>query len=441
MKKDFASVPRLFALLAVSLLIAGLIMLGVLSRAHPVHLSVYLPLMMVAAILSEHFAPIIRGHSASISLPLAVAAMALQGPVAAAVVAGVSALRRDSLSSLRLFVVTVFNLGQYLTIFCISGMAYVELGGPLLDAGTVRQFTLRDFPQSLVPMMVAVLVCAVGNVLVTAVGISTLYRASLKATVRDISPYGASLLALGFVGYLMAQVVSSNPFALPLFLFPLMLARQVYQRYADLDDAYLDTVRSLIGALEAKDPYTRGHSERVAEYALKLGKALGKDERTLQMLETSALLHDIGKISLASDLLTKRERLDDTEILLMREHPIKGADMVVRIPPLKSLGEPIRRHHEWFDGSGYPDGMTGPEMPLIARVLALADAYDAMTTDRPYRPAMSPSAAADELIRCAGVQFDPSLTELFVSVVLPACVDWGRPRDSVIVRAKPEAVK
>jgi len=242
MRQGSSTVPRPFALLSCLFVIVGVLMLVGLWRQYPVRLVAYLPLMMLAAILSEHFAPIIRGHSASISLPLAVAAMALQGPVAAAVVAGGSAFRRDSLGSARLLTVMAFNFGQYLTIFCASGLLYVELGGPLLDAGTMRQLTLQDFPQSLVPMAAAVVLCAAGNVLVTAVGVSTLYTTPLRSTAREVLPYGASLIALGFVGYLMAQVVSSNPFALPLFLFPLILARQVYQRYADLDDAFLRLV-------------------------------------------------------------------------------------------------------------------------------------------------------------------------------------------------------
>ncbi len=211
--------------------------------------------------------------------------------------------------------------------------------------------------------------------------------------------------------------MASNVWALPLFLFPLMLARQIYQRYAAMSDIYVDTVRSLIGALEAKDPYTRGHSDRVATYAVGLGRRLGFDDRMLDKIEKSALLHDVGKLALASSILIKPSQLTDDEFAAMRMHPALGADMIERIPPLRALSVPVRQHHERFDGTGYPSGLGGSVTHDIARVLAVADAFDAMTTTRAYRPAMHPEEAVVELYQGMGTQFDPDVVRLFVEML------------------------
>jgi HD-GYP domain-containing protein (c-di-GMP phosphodiesterase class II) len=218
----------------------------------------------------------------------------------------------------------------------------------------------------------------------------------------------------------MAQVLAINPIALPLFVAPLVVAQQLYSRYAALKSAYVDTVRSLVGALEAKDPYTRGHSERVAEYAAGIGAALGLDSRSQERLAYAALLHDLGKLEVPSRVLTKPGRLDYDETEAIRGHPARGAEMVSRIPPLRDLAEFVRLHHEWYGGGGYPKGLDSKDIPQSALILAVADCYDAMTTTRAYRPAMPREAAVAELIRCAGTQFDPVIVRAFIEARIGA---------------------
>jgi HD-GYP domain-containing protein (c-di-GMP phosphodiesterase class II) len=212
----------------------------------------------------------------------------------------------------------------------------------------------------------------------------------------------------------MAQVVSVAAVTLPLFIFPLVVGRQFYQRYLGLRDAYRDTIRSLIGALEAKDPYTRGHSVRVAVYATQIGVELGLEDDALERLEYSALLHDLGKLSLPSQILTKDSALTDDEFAAMRDHPAAGAAMVERVPPLRELAPLVLNHHERPDGRGYPGGLCADQIPVPSRILSVADAYDAMTTDRAYRGAMSPEDAAQELRDGAAKQFDEQIVDAFL---------------------------
>ena len=172
-----------------------------------------------------------------------------------------------------------------------------------------------------------------------------------------------------------------------------------------------------MGALEAKDPYTKGHSERVAGYAGQIGRGLGMNSRSCERLEYAALLHDLGKLALPQALLTKPMALSELEQCEMREHPLTGAAMVGRIRPLSELATCVRAHHERFDGLGYPAGIAGEEIPLEARILAVADSYDAMTTTRAYRRALEPETAIDELASGGGSQFDPQVVAAFLGLV------------------------
>ena len=239
-------------------------------------------------------------------------------------------------------------------------------------------------------------------------------------------------IALPFVGFLMAQVLSLQLFALPLFVFPLLVARQLYQRYLGLRRAYVDTIRSLVSALEAKDPYTRGHSERVSEYAVVLGRELGLDSRALERLEYAGLLHDLGKLAVPSHILTKPGRLEDAEMDRIREHPRRGAAMVGRIPSLRDLAETVGQHHERIDGKGYPGGIRGIELTQAARILAVVDSYDAMTTTRAYRRALTQEEAVAEMLAGAGGQFDEDMVRAFLDTRHRA---WA----SVLPNGDPEA--
>ena len=172
---------------------------------------------------------------------------------------------------------------------------------------------------------------------------------------------------------------------------------------------------SLVTAVDNKDAYTRRHSEEVTEYALVLGVALGLSDETLHVLRVAGLLHDIGKIGVPDRILRKPGRLDDAEYDVVKGHSDLGGMIISALPDLQEIRDAVVSHHERFDGCGYPHRLTGAEIPILGRVLAVADAYSAMTTDRPYRQALSHEEAVEELRSCAGSQFDPDLVEVFIA--------------------------
>jgi putative nucleotidyltransferase with HDIG domain len=198
--------------------------------------------------------------------------------------------------------------------------------------------------------------------------------------------------------------------------------------YAQLQDAYLATVRSLAAAIDAKDPYTRGHSDRVASLALLVADRMRLDHDERMALELSAYLHDIGKIGIREDVLHKPGRLDDTEAAEMRGHPAIGATILEHVEFPWAITPNVRHHHEHWDGSGYPDRLSGESIPFLARIISVADSHEAMVSDRPYRRGRTTSDALDELKRCAGAQFDAAIVDEFCAALLEADVGARAPK-------------
>jgi HD-GYP domain-containing protein (c-di-GMP phosphodiesterase class II) len=180
-------------------------------------------------------------------------------------------------------------------------------------------------------------------------------------------------------------------------------------------DAYKSTIKALAAAIDAKDHYTCGHSQRVMEYALLGGDSLALPAEELEVLEYAGTLHDIGKIGVTDNILCKPGLLTDEEWVIIRQHPDIGYNILRNIPFLEKTKMLILHHHERYDGTGYPGGLKGEDIPIGARILAVADAFDTMTTDRSYRPALGIDSAFKELYACSGLQFCPVAVEVFVS--------------------------
>jgi len=184
-----------------------------------------------------------------------------------------------------------------------------------------------------------------------------------------------------------------------------------------LDRATLDQVYALAATVDARDPYTYGHSKRVAAMSELIGEALGLSREELATVHAAGLLHDIGKVGVPDSILTKPGKPTEDEWKLIRKHPAEGARIVGYLKELAALIPIIRHHHEWYDGTGYPDGLRGEAIPLGARMVSIADAYDTMTTKRTYRYVVSQEEALEELRRCAGTQFDLELVEAFCRAI------------------------
>jgi HD-GYP domain-containing protein (c-di-GMP phosphodiesterase class II) len=180
-------------------------------------------------------------------------------------------------------------------------------------------------------------------------------------------------------------------------------------------EAYNNTIRTLAAAIDAKDPYTRGHSQRVMEYTMLAATYLSLTPEEMETLEYASILHDIGKISIDSQILVKPEPLSPLEWEIIREHPTHGANLLREIPFLVKASELVLFHHEKFNGEGYPRGVKGEDIPIGARLIAVADSFDTMTTNRAYRAAMTFESSIQELHRCTGSQFCPVAVKAFLS--------------------------
>jgi len=412
-----SQLPRPFRLFSYLVVAASALAFVLSWRYYPPVMSVELLLLAVAAVLSEAFRVLIPPYSFSLAYPLGLAALIFGGPTAGAIVTALSAVSLDDFREHMPSTVMAFNVGLLSLVSMAGGWAYVALGGKLLGGQGVGMSTplaLTDFPGVMLPMAAAAFVCVLGNDVLAGIAMGLKWQRPISEKLATVLWLVPSQIALAFVGYLIAQVLAISVVAFPLFIAPFVVASQLYQRYAGLKDAYADTVGSLVGALEAKDPYTRGHSERVAGYALEIATAVGLDSASRECLEYAALLHDLGKLAVPSAVLTKPGRLTDEEMSTILEHPERGAAMVTRIPPLRDLAEYVGRHHQWFDGGGYPAASSTTQIPEMALILSVADCYDAMTITRSYRPAMSRDEAVAELIRCAGTQFDPGIVRAFI---------------------------
>jgi GAF domain-containing protein/HAMP domain-containing protein len=251
-------------------------------------------------------------------------------------------------------------------------------------------------------------------------------EARLSASAREADRQGSFLVVPlarqeGVVGALAMGYAGPRDFGpeeLPLLATiggQIAIALQNAEAYDKLDQMYLETVKALAAAMEAKDQYTASHADSLATTAVALGRRLDLSDAELRRLQYAAVLHDIGKIGIPGNILNKPERLTRDEYATMTQHTVIGERIISRIDYLVPIARIIRSAHERWDGLGYPDGLAGGDIPLAARILLICDAFDAMTTDRPYRRALPVREALEELRRHAGTQFDPGVVEVFLS--------------------------
>lgn len=224
--------------------------------------------------------------------------------------------------------------------------------------------------------------------------------------------------ALAPLGLLMALVYSGyGAVGILLLTLPLLFSRHSFQLYIDMRDNYLSTIEALVLALEAKDNYTSGHSSRVAYFAVAVAERLKLSDQKIEFIKYASVLHDVGKIGVSENILNKPGKLVEEEWDVIRSHPSIGQNIIKSIKFLFDIGPVVRHHHERYDGGGYPDRLKGEDIPIESRIIAVADTYDAMTSDRSYRKGMDHKTALEELRRVAGSQLDPMIVEIFCSIV------------------------
>jgi hypothetical protein len=372
----------------------------------------WLPVAVLAAIivasesLGQSLSPKdLAGSSVAISttMPLATASLLIFGPWGAAVCAVASGLVATRMSLTK----RLFNAGQtVLAVFC-AGQFYLLIGGQV-------PLTRDSFPLAIVQVLAANMVYELINGLLI-IGIVSLaervspHRVWVGTMAQSALPY----FVYSIFGLLLAVIWSSGvgPFSVVLVLAPLFVARWVFAQFAAKREAYEATIRTLIQAVETKDVYTRGHSQRVSRGSVLVGRQRGLREDRLTLLRYAGMLHDVGKLGVPTSVLVKAGQLTAEEFESIKMHPVWGREIV---RDLEFLGEAIPgiyHHHERMDGRGYPLGLRGPEIPEFARMIAVADAFDAMTTTRSYRRARGNDEAIEELRRCQGTQFDPVMVQ------------------------------
>ena len=193
--------------------------------------------------------------------------------------------------------------------------------------------------------------------------------------------------------------------------------KQLHDKNEELERAYLDTIGILRQTVEAKDPYTRGHSDRVSEYSVLIGKKLGLDEKSLHILKIGGLFHDIGKIGIPDSILLKESKLSDEEYSQIKNHPMIGVHMLGDAAIFTDILPIVKHHHERYDGRGYPSQLVGDDIPYVARIAAVADTFDAMTSKRSYRDSLPIDVVRAEIERCSGTQFDPNIAKVFLDIM------------------------
>ena len=263
-------------------------------------------------------------------------------------------------------------------------------------------------------------------------------RQPRKVFMANLRQFGLAVAGLALVAWLMAALyIVAGPIGILPFAVPLFATRSGYQKVVEIRDMFTQTVRSLSSAVDAKDPYTAGHSERVQLIAKDLGEEMDCTDSELEALEWGGLLHDIGKIGIPDAILLKQGALTREERTVMNAHPVKGEEIIRPVVKLAPELPIIRHHHEWYNGSGYPDKLVAEQIPKLARIMHVADSFEAMTSARPYRmtPLTEPQAL-EELRRFTGVQFDPEVVAAFEKLLArhPA---WSRPEQRAPVPHAP----
>jgi len=237
----------------------------------------------------------------------------------------------------------------------------------------------------------------------------------LGVLVGDARGISSQVIALAPLAWLMTLIYAVQWWATALFAVPLYSTRLAYTRFVEMRDMFTQTIGALAEAVDKRDPYTSKHSVRVKEISVDIGRVMRLSDSELEALEWGGLLHDVGKIGVPDRVLLKPERLTKEERTIMNSHPVLGAQIIAPVNKLAPELPIIRHHHEWYNGSGYPDRLMGDEIPKLARVLHVADAFEAMTAQRPYRMTpLTTEQALGELRKFAGIQFDPVVVDAFV---------------------------
>ncbi|HYI21259.1 MAG TPA: HD-GYP domain-containing protein, partial [Candidatus Limnocylindrales bacterium] len=358
-----------------------------------------------------------RGTVVTVGVAPVLASAILGGPLAGAIVAAIGTTDTREVKGQIPWYGTLFNHASVVVSAVAAGIAF-EISSGLLSEGTPGAPGAGSFIGAAVAGVAFYLVNS--SLAIAAVSART-GSAARTIWAQDVAGVAISLIGLVPLAWLMAQVFQMPNgvgwWATALFAVPLLTTRLAYARYVETRELFEQTIEALSKAVDARDNYTRNHSSRVSHIAEAMARVMRLPESDIEILTWAGLLHDIGKIGIRDNILLKEGPLDKSERILMNQHPTIGAEIVAPASQLSREAPLIKAHHEWFNGSGYPDGVEALDIPLGARILTIADAYEAMTSSRPYRKIpLTHEQAVDQLEKFTGIQFDPEIVPVLINL-------------------------
>lgn len=386
---------------------------------------------LALAVLLEQGSTTLRfGASGSVVFIIHISAAILFGPLAGVIVASGSTAISEMFAR-RAAIKALFNTAQKALAVGVAARVYILLGGAV-PFGSIES-------DGIAFLALSILYFAINGLAVSGV-ISLTTGRRLKEVWTSISrgSLGYDLVASGLAMMVAWFYQQFGPVGLMTIVVPVIVVRSVYDMYHRLQAQSREMLELMVKAIEARDPYTSGHSVRVSAMSRAIATEMKLPYERVEEIATAALLHDVGKIhEKFAPVLRKPDKLTEEEQALLQEHPVKSAELVGVISGFRGVVlDSVRSHHERWDGNGYPDRLAGEQIPLGARIITVADTVDAMRTDRPYRPAAAYEATVAELERCRGVQFDPAVIDVALSSMLVRSM-FAAPQD---VRGLPDPV-
>jgi hypothetical protein len=366
-------------------------------------------LALVAELLAEKLP---AGGFGSVAFVPFIAALMIS-PTSATVLLAVAASASAYMIKRREAVRVAFNAAQGALGFSLALTVFFAFGGRPLEGLEAADFSTAIL-QYLLPGFALTAVLVATNTLLVCTVVALTTKKSPVAVIRanSLVTLGHLLVAVPATFGIAWIALKSQVLGVAVLSVPLLGIRGLYKTSYDLQKVNSELLELMIKAIEARDPYTSGHSRRVSANSRKIAEALRLSPQQVDQISVAALLHDVGKIHESfAPILLKPGRLSDEEWAIMKTHPSLGADLVATISHLRHAVPNVRGHHEHWDGTGYPDGLAGERIPLGARIVTVADTIDALTTNRPYRQALTAIEVRSELVRCRGTQFDPAVCD------------------------------
>jgi HD-GYP domain-containing protein (c-di-GMP phosphodiesterase class II) len=415
-------VPLSAILYVIILVIGALVAIGfsVAESALPsVEQTSLFLIFAVLALLAEVYATWIPTYKWEISSSIAIylAALFILGPWLAVLLVFLASLlsevflrwRIDEKQQTTGLLPIAFNVSQLVLTVSLAGLLLVALG-----RGPLELVYAQDYP-------LAVAVFAIYLVLnltfVTGIVCITEKRPFFSSLIRSIRQFFMQYLVLCVSALLLTALHSISAWHVFLALFPLTLVHVSFRGYVKLQTEARNTFERISQLLDARDHYTAVHSAEVAELAVRIGHEMGLSQREIEQVDVAARVHDIGKIAIPDSILLKPGKLTEEEWVRMREHPVTSAELIAGIEIYSSVSKAVRHEHERWNGTGYPDGLKGEEIPLLSRVISAADIYNALTTDRPYRKAFSLDRTREMIAEMTEIELDPDVADALIRVI------------------------